>query len=219
MRTTDPRETEALREQALDLLHQFAPIDLQANELRALIAVLQPIARRVEKASVPRRLRAVEPETKGDGPAQTWRDLADQLKPEQITYLEKWEQRPEPTFFGPPALDRRQAMLGVARGYIDSNDAAKRYADVPTPPGAKDVGGWDRWSDDEYRRQFDGTVREVGPVKVLISGHQDHHGRVVRDILIEGEEFLEGGFMPVEQARVAAEMVLEAVDEIDQLDS
>ena len=59
MRTTDPRETEALREQALDLLHQFAPIDLQANELRALIAVLQPIARRVEKASVPRRLRAL----------------------------------------------------------------------------------------------------------------------------------------------------------------
>ncbi len=69
MRTTDPREPDALREQALGLLHQFEPIDLQTNELRALIAVLQPIARRVKVASVPRRLRAVEAETEGDDAA------------------------------------------------------------------------------------------------------------------------------------------------------
>ncbi|MCH9728535.1 MAG: hypothetical protein K0U84_02430 [Actinomycetia bacterium] len=88
---------------------------------------------------------------------------------------------------------------------------------MPTPPGAKDVGRWQRWSDDEYRRQFDGTVREAGPVKVLISGQQDQDGRVVRDIMIEGEEFSEG-FMPVEQARMAAEVMIEAANEIDQLD-
>ncbi len=65
MSTTDPQEVEVLREQALDVLHQFAPTDLQANELRALIVVLRPIARCVEVASGPRRLRVVEEASTG----------------------------------------------------------------------------------------------------------------------------------------------------------
>ena len=80
--------------------------------------------------------------TTHDDNATTWRDLADQLTPEQIAGLEGCERR----FNTDGVADdpRAQAsLLGFARQYAEHNLVDAAYADVPLPPGAStDSEGW-----------------------------------------------------------------------------
>ena len=73
--------------------------------------------------------------TTRDNNATTWRDLADQLTPEQISGLEGCERR----FNTDGVADdpRAQAsLLGFARQYAEHNLIDAAYTDVPLPPGA-----------------------------------------------------------------------------------
>lgn len=69
-----------------------------------------------------------------DNTATTWRDLADQLTPEQRATLEHFEQDEHM-----PA----EILLDFARDHIDARLTDIAYADVPIPAGAK-VGNWEQ---------------------------------------------------------------------------
>jgi hypothetical protein len=62
--------------------------------------------------------------------ATTWRDLVDQLTPDQIAYLELWEQR---------WPDEVAGALLEARSYVEQNLATQLiFAGVDAPEGVED---------------------------------------------------------------------------------
>lgn len=77
-----------------------------------------------------------------DNTAQSWRDLADQLTPEQIAELEWWESRPNipPRADGAPwsSTQHQGALLFSAREYAGQNAAANR------PRGHRAAAGFQR---------------------------------------------------------------------------
>ncbi|WP_324666436.1 Hypothetical protein MUW33_2779 [Mycobacterium canetti] len=150
----------------------------------------------------------------------TWRDLEDQLTPEQIEYILAWEARPDlpPLNDGssPTAERHAQALLFTARQYAASNAAERRYAHLPTPAGAVSV---DTWHDDGEHagRYFDGTKRVVevpdqqDDAYVSIGGEQTPD-RVQRWIWVDAEQLT-----PALARQLAAHLVA-AADECELLD-
>lgn len=67
-----------------------------------------------------------------DTAAATWRDLADQLTPEQVAYIELSEQHPVPNADWTYEAER-QGYLFAAREMIDQNRAAVIYRHVLRP--------------------------------------------------------------------------------------
>jgi hypothetical protein len=153
-----------------------------------------------------------------DDDATAWRDLADQLTPEQISGLEGCERR----FNTDGVADdpRAQASLrGFARQYAEHNLVDAAYADVPLPAGAStDSEGWGKdLKLGGYRRSLlwrsDG---EPGEVSVDIDGWQRLDGSFTRHISLWGAD--EGGALTSTQARRIAAMLLDAADELERLD-
>ncbi len=155
--------------------------------------------------------------TTPDGPARTWRDLADQLTPEQIAELEAQEHDldDEPD-------DRRLILLGYARGHAQRNLTEHLLglpppSTIPLPAGAT-TRGWDTINPDGIsERGLEWSRRDLDKGNVAVDGWQDAKGTVTRGISFYG--MVEGERLTAVQAREFARALLAAADELDQLDS
>jgi hypothetical protein len=146
--------------------------------------------------------------------AQTWRDLADTLTPEQVAYLENWERKPMPGLDNDHRVHQR-GLLSAAQEFAGSNAAAAYYADVVEPPDARQVDAWMDEGDVCWLRRFDGTKRDVDNVTVHISGVQFSDGRIERTMIVSPNTFGDDGYMPAATARQLARALIEAADELE----
>lgn len=145
--------------------------------------------------------------TSPDNTAQSWRDLTDQLKPEQVAALAEWD-----------TGDPRDApgLLSVARDYAEMNLADTAYADIKLPEGATDVAGWEKLAGDGYSRglvwrTFDGP----DPVYAAIDGWQQPDGTFTRHITLwTGDGGVE---LTADTARETSSMLNEAADELEAM--
>ena len=124
--------------------------------------------------------------------AGDWRDLADQLTPEQVAELERTEQSWERMAQSrSPYLrnastsgdDRRHELLSMARLRVKENGVAAkldRLAPIAAPPDTYAVQPWDeRHQDDNgvWFRDFKVAAWPVEWVEILIEGYQYEDGR------------------------------------------
>jgi len=154
--------------------------------------------------------------------AQTWRDLADQLTPEQIAKMERHER----TWASMPdgSEDARTGLLFGARELIGQNLAAAFYQDIPSPGGAETIGPWEPWDDDDdvWARVWEGRSSRVNiaagnEIEVWVGGIQRGDGRCTRQVSLgagRGDEQLTAG-----EARQLADALTEAADELDALNA
>jgi hypothetical protein len=111
-----------------------------------------------------------------DDTARTWRDLADQLTPEQIAILEDPERHRRD--YGTPWSDSE--LLDIARRYARRNITDEvLFGHIAPPADATRTNGW--WCDrhDNWTRGFHGTQRaDSVVVRVGIFGTQSADGSV-----------------------------------------
>lgn len=142
-----------------------------------------------------------------NGNATTWRDLVDQLTPEQVAELEYCEQEQIP-----PGVFSPETQLNCARAMARHNITQALCADVALPPHVGgDVCDWEEWGDG-YGRLYTVSVREVGGLTVEVLGVQFDDGRTELSVLAREADHMSG-----EQARQLAAMLVEAADEMDRL--
>lgn len=152
--------------------------------------------------------------------ATTWRDLADQLSPEQIAKMEASE-RIWATMPDGPVTAHQQGLVSLARELAGQNAAAVVYAHIPRPAGAEDVGPWEPWDDDDiWSRAWFGHRRPVpcasarDDIGVYVAGIQHGDGRNRQHITLESSRDEE---LTAAEARELAAVLLETADELDAL--
>jgi hypothetical protein len=147
--------------------------------------------------------------TTHDDNATTWRDLADQLTPEQIAELEYCERENIP----PGVADARQGQLNCARAMAQHNIVQALCADIATPADAvSEVYEWEERGGDTFGRMYGISLRDLGFTTVDVSGVQYNDGHVERHILVYEAEDL-----TADQARALAAALLNAADDIERL--
>lgn len=154
-----------------------------------------------------------------DNTARTWRDLADQLTPEQVAELEYCERENVP-----PGLASPENHLNAARMMSRRNILQALCADVAPPADAVDEPSeWEEWGDG-YGRMYTAAQRRTGSTgygltrreyqwEVDIYGVQFDDGRIDRYISVSVDD----GPMTAAQARTFAAALLEQADELDRL--
>lgn len=152
-----------------------------------------------------------------DDNATTWRQLADALTPDQITYIENWESRPDepPNADGSPRSydDHQRGLLYTAREFVGQNAAAALFADVAPPPEDGQHYHWEHGGDGQWTRYFAGTVRDIDKAAVIINGFQSSDGTITRSICVDGET----DDLDAAKARRIAAALIEAADELERL--
>ena len=139
-----------------------------------------------------------------DNTATTWRDLADQLTPEQVKHLT------EATFMPPDEL------LEIARDHAGQNLLQLSLADVPLPAGATGAKIW--WQDSTgTSRTIHGGQWTAGNAVVAISGDQDATGAATWQIEIYPADDTVRGLTAAD-ARELVQVLAVAADKLDQLD-
>ena len=136
--------------------------------------------------------------------ATHWRDLADQLTPEQIGRLEtaRW-----------PDADE---LLDIARDFAATNLLQVRMADVAAPADTLKTGAWGADGTDTKRTVYAG-LWNTGNVIVEIVGEQSADGAVVWRLECREADRTEGDLM-AGQARELARVLTDAADLLDRLD-
>ncbi|MDA2891258.1 hypothetical protein PDG61_10090 [Mycolicibacterium sp. BiH015] len=169
---------------------------------------------------MPATTKSITPES----PAQTWRDLADQLTAEQVAHLEYWEAHPElpPRSDGmqPTAEEQRSRLLFSATESAWRNRAAERYSHITVPPGTTWAGDWsgDLWDSGEpATRHFEATKRCCGHMEVSAGGWQDSNGRTEWQITVQSTEQFNDGQMDAALAREVGAALIAAADELERL--
>lgn len=101
-----------------------------------------------------------------ENPATTWRDLADQLTPQQVADIEYCERQQIP-----PGLTSPEHRLNYARKLIEGNIAQAVYADVAPPAGTHVLGGWEGGGDDTgiVVRVVSTDAKRVDATNILVS--------------------------------------------------
>lgn len=141
-----------------------------------------------------------------DGNAASWRELADQLTPEQIAELEYCEREQIP-----PGAASPQGRLNHARKLAELNLAQAMFFDVPVPTGAiGEVGEWMDYDGEQYQRMFTSWANPVLNVSIL--GLQFSDGRIERYILC-GADTEE---MTAEESCQLAAALIEAAAQLDR---
>ncbi|MGI9164589.1 MAG: hypothetical protein ACR2JI_16960 [Mycobacterium sp.] len=140
----------------------------------------------------------------------TWRDMTDQLTPEQVGLLEQLEQDPLPGGL----LSSPAHHLAFARGWACENLEQSLHADVPTPAGAVEVDEWRKSSDGVRRRSFRSAVLSVDGdgITLEIHGSQDTDGRITGHVALLGDGL---GKLDPDAAREIAAALWEAADRIE----
>jgi hypothetical protein len=137
--------------------------------------------------------------TTGDDTATTWRQLAEELTPQQIDSLERFEDQL-------PA----EVLLGFAREHVEERLADMAFCDVPAPAGAE-VGDWECNTLDDGDTSS-GWSRSLhwgafGPVDV--GGRQQDDGTYTRAAIVYVEA---GTELDAAGARRLAAELLEAAE-------
>lgn len=145
------------------------------------------------------------------GNATSWRDLVDQLTPQQVAELEYCEREQVP-----PGVFSPQTQLNCARAMARHNIIQALCADIQVPAdAASDVFEWEEWEDGGHARMYTCSVRTAGKVSVEIAGIQHDDGRVDRFILAQDAN--RDGSMTAAQAREFAALLVDAAEELDSL--
>lgn len=150
--------------------------------------------------------------TTPDNTATTWRDLADQLTPEQVERYERTEQ-----YFrsqGIPGDTARASLLDFARRDSDGNLADAAYGDVPVPPESISVDKWMNHADFGLARGVVWREFHEPDLYVDIDGWQKCDGTVLPEISLYLDE---GQKLTSSQARALAVLLVQAADELDGL--
>lgn len=144
--------------------------------------------------------------------ATTWRDLADQLTPEQVDKLLEFEgRRPE----------SQADLLEWARECSERNlDDTLHFGHLDRPEGATQVYGCGERTDGRgWSREFTGTSRRVDGVSVRLNGTQFADGTVERTLAVGVDDLAAGpgGALTAAAARQLAAALIEAADELDRM--
>lgn len=152
--------------------------------------------------------------TTHDDNATTWRDLADQLTPQQIAEMEYCERAGIP-----PGLTSPQHQLNCARALSAHNIIQALCADIPTPPDAAGtVHDWEVWGGGRHGRMYTASTRTNGKMTAEIVGVQFDDHRIERFILAEAnDDSVDDGQMTAPQARQFAALLIDAADELERL--
>ena len=144
-----------------------------------------------------------------DDDATTWRDLADQLTPQQIAEMEYCEREQIP-----PGLSEPRHFLNSARAMIRHNLVQAMCADVPPPSEATGtLCDWEERDGDRFGRMFTVSRADVADTGVEICGVQYDDGRIERAILLtDAPEDITAA-----EARALAAALLAAADDLDRL--
>ncbi|KZS67563.1 hypothetical protein [Mycobacterium ostraviense] len=179
--------------------------------------------------------------------AENWRELADQLSPEQVAELERLEGSPDassPAFLVPERRlggrafggDERRHLLDVrlrsmAQRWVHEKELADKVNALnrrcPAPPDATRIDPWNQHYERNglWYRQFDGKqweIRDAGVfiASVTISGRQFEDGRCERDInsrTDRRDRFNCFGEAAAAQAREVVTAPREAADHVESL--
>jgi hypothetical protein len=142
-----------------------------------------------------------------DNAATSWRDLADQLTPEQIAELESMDREGIP-----PGIASPKSHLNHARKLAELNIARTMLADMPLPADAVgEVSDWLDIDDGVYQRGWTAWTDPAGQVSIY--GLQSSDGTVERDIIDTGGD----GPMTAGEARQRAGALADAAAELDRL--
>lgn len=142
----------------------------------------------------------------------TWRELANQLTPEQVAEIEYCEREEIP-----PGIASEQSRINHARAFVRLNLAQAICADVPVPADAIDTpSAWDEWADQgaQFQRVYAVSDTTTGGTRVQILGYQNEHNEIYRRIYVDGT--LED--LDAANARAIAAALTAAADRLDQLD-
>ncbi len=165
--------------------------------------------------------------------AQTWRDLAEQLTPEQLARFEELEH----TFRHNALLPKRwwstaprsnseitDVLLTAARADASNNLGAAMIGDVAEPAGADVVYGWHDADTASAARYFEGAHRAIerrtdrnqdDDIEVYVAGLQRPDGVVEREIVVHQ---LHADYpITAGQARQLARALMAAADELDRM--
>ena len=125
-----------------------------------------------------------------DGNAATWRDLADQLTPEQRTSYENLERESHGRL---PA----DVLLKYVREEVEGNlaDMAGAHRDVPAPAGANWVGKWEKNLGEGWSRSLVWREFRAADMCVAVDGNQQCDGTVERQVSVylDGDPKLAAG--------------------------
>jgi hypothetical protein len=149
---------------------------------------------------------------------RSWRDLTNQLTPEQVEELERYEGEIDEIvalMLVTPPLSPREAMLGRARACARENELDALIGDVPLPAGA--LFG-DIWEGDDPARVIMGQSHGITGTDVLVwtSAIQWADGRIAPEQPEPPRVHVEGAVdLNSDQARELAAILLEAAAEVD----
>ena len=148
--------------------------------------------------------------TETDDTAHTWRDLADELTPVQVTTLDRIEA--DLLARGVPADKVAAALLDNARYHAQHNLAdTAMFGHLPAPAVTRFLNHFEEDSTGNWSRRFDGGIRNIDDVRIEVVGIQHGDGTISRAVCINGEELTSG------QARELAKALVAAANEADQL--
>jgi hypothetical protein len=141
--------------------------------------------------------------TRPDNTAASWRDVADQLTPEQAAQFELLER----------SGDDPATLLAMAHELAAKHRTGVKSGEIAAPPDAARIYGWQTYGERTWR-EFDGSTRYVGSAVIQVRGQQFSDGRCERWIRLSAngdEEF------QAEQARELAAALRAVADETERL--
>jgi hypothetical protein len=158
--------------------------------------------------------------TTHDENATTWRDLADQLTPEQASRYERHE------------ADAMQSIAAARNVYESPEDIARCFLsearveaahnltdstfDVPVPASTVEVGHWEEDGEGRWTRLVHGESRTIDSYDATfyLTGEQSPDGAVAWSLYVHVND---SGSMTTDQVRELAAKLIEAADELDRL--
>ena len=151
--------------------------------------------------------------------AENWRDLVDQLTPEQLERMEHYDADPDymvRMYCTGDAWDS-ESLLACARDMVRENKAVEAIGDVPWPPDAVSVEEWVDAVSPEPWRPFKIAIRKVGDVEVQSSGLQGLNGADDREITVHGMH--PDDPLNAESARALAAVLLAAAEDLERAEA
>jgi len=150
-----------------------------------------------------------------DDNAATWRDLAEQLTPEQIEKLTVSE-----TQSPLPDAEKADLLLDLAREWGQRNlDDHLMFCQIGRPAGATAVFHCGERTDGRgWSREFTGATRRVAGVSLTIEGTQFADGGIERQLYVVVDDLPDsvGGALNADGARQLAAALIEAANELDE---
>lgn len=145
-----------------------------------------------------------------DDTAQTWRDVADQLTPEQVRTLERIEANLLARGVA-PAEQVAAALLDNARYHAQLNlRDTTMFGHLPTPACTRFLNHFEDEGTGSFSRRFDGSVWDIDDIRVEVISVQHDDATVERAVYVNGEKLTAG------QTRELATALISAADEAER---